>query len=274
MDDQGAGGSSRGSDTSPERRQFRESSLPSTLLPHLYHAPRDSGSQRIAPLMGPDWSNRHARSRSQDPGRSLPSPSHLLPADIDDPTRSGVDRRYSHPPISRSTSASPSEPHRLPYPRVLPYGLQSTSRTPQPPRPRSIQAGISPRIRDVFIEDVGVLPQPEMPVRPLGNPYADLGRSPAFSQEQRRGGSEVRVTHTSRPQRNQIQTQDHRQSGVEGLLRDPQRQVEPFSSQPIRGTRQFFLLVSTLPVYGVSCFGSCDYLFSVLSLPVPFPHLK
>lgn len=78
MDDQGAGGSSRNHDRNPERRLMRESSLPPTLRPHLYHAPRHISSQGIAPLIVPDWPNQPTRSRSQDYGRSLPSPSHLL----------------------------------------------------------------------------------------------------------------------------------------------------------------------------------------------------
>ena len=57
---------------------MRESSLPPTLRPHLYHAPRHISSQGFAPLIVPDWPNQPTRSRSQDYGRSLPSPSHLL----------------------------------------------------------------------------------------------------------------------------------------------------------------------------------------------------
>lgn len=288
MDDQGAGGSSRGSDTDPERRQIRESSLPSTLHPYLYHGPRQSSSQRIAPLMDPDWHNNPAGSRSHDRGRSLPSPSHLLhqvrlmsdydrgtlsrsldaspvnpipvcapniplprlilqsplpPVDVDEPLRSAVDRsmgRSSYPPMSRSMSKSPLESHHHFYSHIPPYGLQSTSRTPQPLRPPSSRAGPSPGIRDVLVDEVWVLPQPGMPVRSLGDPNAELGRLPGVSQEQRRGRSEVRATHTSRMQRSQIQTRDHpttlEQGRVEELVRDPHRQVELFPSQPIRGT--------------------------------------
>jgi hypothetical protein len=292
MDDQGAGGSPRDSGTNPERRQIRESSLPSTLLPHLYHAPRHSTSQRIAPLMDIGWPNHPTRSRSRDRGRSLPSPSHLLlqtepmfnydcitlsrsldaspvnpvsvnnpglplprlelqslspPVDVDGPPRSTVDRpmgRYSYLPISRSMSASPLESHRHSY-------SHRPSRTPQPLRPPSRRAGPSPGIQDIFTDDVGVLPQPEMPIRPLGDPYAELGRSPVFPQEQRRGRSELLATHASRLQRTQVQTQRHRavleQGPVEGLPRDPQRQVERFPSQPIRGTCSTFPLGLSVP---------------------------
>ena len=70
MDDQGAGGSSRGSDTNPQERQ---SSLPPTLLQHLLEAPTLAHSPRIAPLVSPDWPNLPTRSRSQ--GYDLPLPS-------------------------------------------------------------------------------------------------------------------------------------------------------------------------------------------------------
>lgn len=317
MDDQGAGGSPRGSDTNPEGRVIRESSLPATLLPHLYHGPQHSSFQRIAPLMDVDWPNRPNRSRSQDRGRSLPSPSHLLlqteprpnydrvtlsrsldaspvnpvsvnapasllprlifqrplqPADVDDPPHSTVDRppdRYSFPPVSRSSSTSPIGLHRHPYSIALPYGFQPRLQTPQPPRPPSRRAGTSQGIQDVLSEDVGVLPQPEMPIRPLGDPYAG---SPGFTQEQRRGRSEVRVTNTSRAQRTQVQTQDRRMAVEHGRVerhpRDPQRQVEPFPSRSIRGTCPvFFPLVPASPVYR---FGSWDFIDSNVSRPVLF----
>ena len=323
MDDQGAGGSSRGGGTNPDRSQIRESSLPSTLLQYLYDGPRHSTSQRIAPLMDIPWPNHPTRSHSRDRGRSLPSPSHLLlqtgprfdhdrvilsrsldaspvnpvyihnpdsplprlglqrqlpPVGIDDPPRPPVDRpmgRYSHPPISRSMSASPLESYRRPHSHVPQHGSQSTSRTPQPLRPPSRQVGPSSGVRDALIDDVGVLPQPEVPDRTLGELYAEMGRSPGFSPVQRRGRSEVRATHTSRPQRTQVQTQGRRmiveQGPVEGFLRDPQRQVEQIPSRPIRGTCPARPLVFVSLVNGVYRFGSCGgCLDPAISLPVPF----
>lgn len=286
MDDQGAGGSSRGNDTYPERRQMRESSLPPTLRPHLYHAPRHANSQRIAPLVIPDWPNQPARSRSQDHGRSLPSPSHLLrqtestlnhdhvilsrsldaspvnpsfatnpdlplprlvvqrplpPVDVPPhSTRDYIMSGYLYPPVTRSMSMSPYGSHPHSHSRAPPYGREPTSRTPQPPQPPSRQTERSPGIRDASMEDAWVfLPQPEVPVRPPRDPYAELRPSPGFTQEQRRGRSEVRGTHTSHAQHPQSQAQDLRvileQGYVEGPQRDPQRQTEPFPSQPIRG---------------------------------------
>lgn len=96
---------------------MRESSLPPTLRPHLYHAPRHASSQRIAPLIVPDWPNQLIRSRSQGHGRSLPSPSSLL----------GHPERqlgYEHVILSRSLDASPVNPPLatdpdLPPPRLV-----------------------------------------------------------------------------------------------------------------------------------------------------------
>lgn len=282
MDDQGAGGSSRGSGTNPEGRPIRESSLPPTLIPHLYDGPRHTSSQGIAPPIGSDWLNHHA-SRWHDRGRSLPSPSHLLlqteptfdydrvtlsrsldaspvnsisasdqdlplprlvlrrplpPVDVDELPRSTADHsrgRYSFPPMSRSMSTSPLESNRHSHTDAPTYGLEPTSRTPQPPRPLSRPGGPSPEIRDVFSEDIGVLPQPRTPVRPLGDPYAELGRPPGFSHEQRRGRSEIRTNHTPRAPRIQIEPQARGRGRVEEFLRVMQRQVDPSSSQPIRG---------------------------------------
>ena len=270
---------------------MRESSLPQTLLPHLYHAPRHTNSVIIAPLMVPDWHSQPTRSRPQDYGRSLPSPSHLLrqtepthdydhvilsrsldaspinpiyvtdpdlplprlvvqrlPSPVDDPPHSTRDRSmggYPYPPTARSLSTSPYGSHSRSYLHALPYGHEPTSRTPQPPQPPSHQVGPSPGMQDVFMEDVGVLLQPEVLVRPPRDPYAELRHSPGLAQEQRRGRSEVQATHTSRPQRPQIQTQDHRaaheQGYVGGFQRDPQHQVGSFPSQSIRGMCLVFL---------------------------------
>ena len=73
MDDQGAGGSSRGRDTNPKR----ESSLPPALIQHLIAAPTVPHSPLIAPLVSPGWHNHPPRSRSQGYDLPLPSPSHL-----------------------------------------------------------------------------------------------------------------------------------------------------------------------------------------------------
>jgi hypothetical protein len=113
MDDQGAGGSSRGNDTYHERRPMRESSLPPTLRPHLYHAPRHASSQRIAPLAVPDWHNPPTRSRSQDHGRSLPSPSHLL-------RQTELTLNHDHVILSRSLDASPINPPFVTNPNLPP----------------------------------------------------------------------------------------------------------------------------------------------------------
>lgn len=235
MDDQGAGGSSRGGGTNPERRQIRESSLPSTLLPHLYHGPRHSSFQRIAPLTDPDWSTHPTRPRSQDRGRSLPSPDSILRGMQ---LGVGIDR-------PRSLDASPVNPISvddpdLSLPRPMPHALQPKSPTLQPLQQPSRQARPPMGIQDILGEEVGALPRPEMPVGLIGDRYVELGRPPGFSQEQGRGRSEFRTTQTSRAQRNQVQTQDRRitfeQGRGEGLVRDLQRQVEPFSSQSIRGT--------------------------------------
>ena len=221
MDDQGAGGSSKDKGTNPERRQIRESSLPPTLIRHLYDGPQYTSSPRIAPLMVPNWPNQPARSRSQDHGRSLPSASLLLQE---------TESAFDADPIILSRS----------------LGRQATSRTPQPPQPPPRRSGLSPGIQDVFMEDVGVLPQPEVPVRPPRDPYAELSHSPGFAQEQRRGRSEVRGTHASRAQRTQVQGQDHlmdlEQEQAGRSMRDSQRQVEPFPSQMIRGTWAIFPL--------------------------------
>ncbi|KAF9648185.1 hypothetical protein BDM02DRAFT_3129260 [Thelephora ganbajun] len=262
MDDQGAGGSSRSNRTNPERRPVRESSLPATLLPHLYHAPRHISSPGIAPLTVPDWPNQSTRSRSQDHGRSLPSPSHLLrqtestfdydhvilsrsldasPVNptfvtnpdlppprlalqrplppVDDPPQSTRDRPmggYSYP-MTRSMSTSPFESPSRSYSHASPYGHEPVLRTPQPPQLPSRRSGSSPGIQDVFMEDVGVLPQPEVPIRPPRDTHAELRHSPGFAQEQRRGRSEVRATYTSQ--------------------RVLQRQVEPLPSQSTRERR-------------------------------------
>ena len=286
MDDQGAGGSSRGNDTYPERR---ESSLPPTLRPHLYHAPRHASSQIIAPLVVPDWPNQPIRSRSQDHGRFLPSPSHLLrqteptldydrvilsrsldaspvslpfvtnpnlppprlvvqrplpPVDV--PPHSTRDHPMggdSYPPVTRSMSMSPYGSHSHSHFHAPPYGREPTSRIPQPPQPPFRRAERSPGIQDVSMEDAWALPQPEVPVRPPRDPYAELRHSPGFAQEPR-GRSEGRTTQTSHAQRSQIQVQDRRatleQGFAEGSQREPQRQIEPFPSQPIRGTPGFF----------------------------------
>lgn len=291
MDDQGAGGSSRRSGTNTGRRPVRESSLPTTLLPHLYHAPRDTSPQRFAPLTVPDWPSQSSRSRSQDYGRSLPSPSHLLrqteptfdydhvissrsldaspvnpspvtnpdlppprlilqrPTPVDDPPHPRRDRSmggYSYPSGTRSMSTSPYESHFRPYSHAPQYGRERMSWTPLPPQPPSRQTVSSPGIQDVFMDDVGVLPQPEVPVRPPRDPYAELRHSPGFAQEQRRGRSEFRITHTSRAQHLQVQVQDHRlareRGHAEGSQREPQRQIEPFPSRSIRGTHPVFPL--------------------------------
>jgi hypothetical protein len=118
MDDQGAGGSLRGSGTNPHRQPVRESSLPPTLLQHLYHAPRHPSSPRIAPLIAPGWPSQPTRPRSQNHGRSLPSPSHLLRQ-----TESTFD--YDQVILSRSLDASPVGPvlatnPNLPPPRLVP----------------------------------------------------------------------------------------------------------------------------------------------------------
>ncbi|KAF9781877.1 hypothetical protein BJ322DRAFT_250404 [Thelephora terrestris] len=216
MDDQGAGGSSRDKGTNPEGRHIRESSLPATLRQHLYNGPKYTSSPSIAPLMVPNWPNQPTRSRSQDHGRSLPSPSHLLRQ---------TESAFDPDPIILSRS----------------LGRQTTSLTPQPPQPPLRRTGPSPGIQDVFMEDVGVLPQPEVPVRPPHDPFAELSHSPGFAHEQRRGRTEVRGTHTSRGQRTQVQAQDHLMDLEQGRagrpLRDPQRQVEPFPSQLIRDRR-------------------------------------
>ena len=279
---------------------MRESSLPPTLLPHLYHAPRNAGSPRIAPLIVPNSPNQPTRSRSQDHGRSLPSPSHLLrqteptfdydrvilsrsldasPVNppfatnpnlppprvalersrplvdhLTHPTRDRSMGGYSYPPVTRSMSMSPYESSSRLYSHAPPYGHGPTSRTPQPPQPPSRQVGLSPGIQDVFMEDVGVLPQPEVPVRPPRDPHAELRHSPGFAQEQRRGRSEVRVTHTSRTHRPQIQARDYRvtrePNHAEGSQRDPLRQIGPFPSQSIRGMH---LVFSCLPTPSVWC---------------------
>lgn len=309
MDDQGAGGSSRASDQNPHRRPLRESSLPPTLLPHLYHAPRHGSSPRIAPLIVPDWPNQSTRSRSQDHGRSLPSPSHLLrqtestldydrvilsrsldaspvnPAYVPNlnlpPPRIVLERSrplvdhsahstrdrpmggYPYPPVTRSTNTSPYEHQPRSYSHAPLYGHEPTSRTPQPLQPPPRRVGPSPGIRDVFMEEIGVLPQPEVPIRPLRDPHAELRHSPEFAQEQRRGRSEVRATHTSRTHRSQIQVQDYRvtygQSHAEGSQRDLHRQMEPFPFQLIRGT---YLVFSLSP--NVQCAA-----FVALALVVP-----
>jgi hypothetical protein len=284
MDDQGAGGSSRGRGTYLDIRPMRESSLPPTLLPHLYHAPRHTNSPGFTSLIVPDWSNQPTRSRSQEHGRSLPSPSHLL-------RQTGPILDYDHVILSRSLDASPINPDSVtslnltlprlvldgpfpsvdrpirstrdhpadgyPYPSAtgststsgwelrpfshpLPYGRDSTTRTPQPPQQQSRQAESSPGIPDVFTEVVGVLPQPEVPVRPPRDPYAELRYYPGFAREQSRGRSEVGEAHASRAQHSQVQTQGlrvaHEQGRVEGS------QTDLFPSQSIRGAYLFLPL--------------------------------
>jgi len=325
MDDQGAGGSSKGRRTDPERRPIRESSLPQTLLPHLYHAPRNTSSPTIAPLMIPDWHNQPTRSRPQNNGRSLPSPSHLLrqtepthdydhvilsrsldaspinPIFVTDPdlplprlvlqrppssfnvpphsTRDHPAGGHSYPPSTRSMSTSPYGSHSRSYLHAPAYGHGPTSRTPQPPQPPSRQAGHSPGIQDVFMEDVGVLTQPEVLVRPPRDPYAELRHSPGFAQEQR-GRSEVQATHTSRAQLSQIQAQDHRvayeQGHVGGSQRDPRHQVESFPSQSIRGMCLLFFLAPKFCACHLSR-RLLRYFFpswSCYFLPCSFPYFK
>lgn len=275
MDDQGAGGSSRGSGQNPHERPIPESSLPSTLLPHLCRSP----TERTFDVL--DWPNQPTRSRSQGHGQSLPSPADILrqtesnvilsrsldaspvnPSLMSNlnlpPPRFALDRLlpplehradwtrdrsmggYSYPPVTRSMSTSPYEPQSHSYSHAPPHRRGPTSRTPQPPQPPLRQSGPSPGIQDVFMEDVGVLPQPEVPVRPPRDLHAELRHSSGFEPEQRRGRSDVRATHTPRTHRSQIQVQDHRitheQSHAEGSQRDPQRQTEPFPSQLTRGT--------------------------------------
>ena len=317
MDDQGAGGSTRGDGTNSEPSRIRESSLPLTLLPHLVRGPQGASPQNTASLMDPNWPSQSSRSRSQDGSPFLPSPSHLLrqtesafdygpvilsrslnaspvrvgpifeggpnssppvvvlprplpPVDDDEPPNPTMDRSmvgHSYLPMTRSMSTSPLESHSRSYSHVPPYGRQPASRTPQPPQHPSRQAVTSPGIQDVLMEDVGVLPQPEVPVRPPRDPYTELRHSPGFTQEQRRGRTDVRGTRTSRGQRTQVQTQDHRmtfeQGRTEGFLRDPQRQTEPFSSQSIRGTLQIFPLISAFslqcPVCGIYRIRSCEF---------------
>lgn len=214
IDDQGAGGSSKSSDTKPGTQRRHASSLPETLLPHLYDSPRDSGSQIIAPLMVPDLPNGPIRSSSPNRVQSLPIRSQILDQSL--------------------------ESHRHSYSHIPPL------RTLQPPRLSPRHTGPSPGVEDVFDGDVGVLLQPDMPIRPLGDPYVPLRRSPGFYQVQRRSGTEARAIDTSRGERTQTQPRDHRigleQGRSDGPLRDPQRQVERFPPHPIRGTRSNFPL--------------------------------
>ena len=276
MDDQGAGGS---------QEDIDREGLPEILQPLLYDAPRYASFQRIPPPMVLDWPSQPTRSRSQDHGRSLPSPSRLLrqtestfddhvvlsrsldaspvnpillnnrdlplprlvvqrppPPPVNGPPHSTRDHSmggYSYTPMTRSMSTSPYGSHSRPYSHAPPYGPEPTARTPQPLQSPSRQVGPSPGIQDVFMEDAWPLPQPEVPVRPPRDPYAELRGSPGFVREQR-GRSEIRANHTSHMQRLQVQDRDYQvdleQGRVEGSQRDLQRQLESFPSRSIRGT--------------------------------------
>lgn len=153
MDDQGAGGSSRRDDTDLAWGPRRESSLPLTLRPHLYHGPRHTSFPGIAPLVVPNLPHRPDRPLSQGLGRSLPSPSSLLRE---------TEFTFDHDSVilSRSLDTSPINPPfvanpDLPLPRFVVHG------PPQPPRPPTPQSRPSPWDQDFAMRDVWELSQPQ-----------------------------------------------------------------------------------------------------------------
>ena len=158
----------------------RESSLPPTLRPHLYHAPRHTSSHGIAPLVVPNWTSQPTRSRSQDPGRFLPSPSHLLRQT--EPT-------LDYDPVILSRPASPINPPfvtnpDLPPPRLVvqrslpllddpPHsirdhpmgGLERRPSTVYPMNPFEEQRGLQRPPSQPQRQQVPHQPQPQQPAR-------------------------------------------------------------------------------------------------------------
>ena len=159
MDDQGAGGSSRRDDPDPARGTRRESSLPPTLRPHLYHGPRYTSFPGIAPLVVPNLPHRPDRPHSQGHGRSLPSPSNLLRE---------TEFTFDHDSVilSRSLDTSPINPPfianpDLPLPGFMVHG------PPQQPQPPTPQFRPSPGVQEVVMREAWdfLQPQPQRPAR-------------------------------------------------------------------------------------------------------------